>query len=193
MNWFQALQKLTRRRLVPSGEEETVVRKEKMTVILQKGWTFTLEKGWKVIPGEEGTVVLQKDTPGEEETVILQKDTLGEEGTVVLRKGSQIVTIKKRFAQQKNPSEKNGPRLILPPGARLREILHTIYPRKTAERVFDQAIADMQLEWQEAIIHEKKWLARWVQVRGVLTVFLAAAVHLVATLSSFFKLVKSRS
>lgn len=91
----------------------------------------------------------------------------------------------------KSPAKRN--KLILPPGARLRAILHTIYPRKTAERVFDQTIADMQLEWQEAIIHGKKGLARWVQVRGVLTVFLTASVHVVATLSSFFKLVKSRS
>ena len=80
--------------------------------------------------------------------------------------------------------------LILPPGAGLRDILHFIYPPKIAERVFDQIIADMQLEWQEAMIHEKKWLARWVRVRGILTVFLTAAVHVVATLGSIFKLVK---
>ena len=62
--------------------------------------------------------------------------------------------------------EKNGPRLILPPGAGLIDMLHVIYPPKTAERVFDQTIADMQLEWQEAMINDQKWLARWVRVRG---------------------------
>ena len=86
--------------------------------------------------------------------------------------------------------EKNGPELILPPGAGLRDMLHIIYPPKTAERVFDQIIADMQLEWQEAMIHEKKWLARWVWVRGVVTVFLTAAVYAVTTLGSILKLVR---
>ena len=86
--------------------------------------------------------------------------------------------------------EKNGPRLILPPGTWLRNVLHVIYSPKTAERIFDQIIADMQLEWQEAMIHEKKWLARWVRVRGVLTVLLTAVVHVVATLGSILKLVR---
>ena len=86
--------------------------------------------------------------------------------------------------------EKNEPGLILPPGAGLRDMLHFIYPLKIAERVFDQIIVDMQLEWQEAMIHEKKWLARWVRVRGVVTVFLTAAVYAVATLGSILKLVR---
>ena len=86
--------------------------------------------------------------------------------------------------------EKTGPRLILPPGARLRNMLHVIYPPKIAERVFDQTIADMRLEWEEAMTHNQKWLARWIQVRGVLTVVLTAAVHAVATLHSIFKLVR---
>ena len=86
--------------------------------------------------------------------------------------------------------EKTEPRLMLPPGAGLRDMLHVIYPPKTAERVFDQIIADMQLEWQEAMIHEKKWLGRWVRVRGVVTVFLTAAVYAVATLGSILKLVR---
>ena len=86
--------------------------------------------------------------------------------------------------------ENNGPRLILPPGAGLRDMLHFIYPPKTAERVFDQIIADMQLEWQEAMVKDQPWLARWVRVRGVLTVFLTAAVHVVATLGSILKLVR---
>ena len=86
--------------------------------------------------------------------------------------------------------EKNGPRLILPPGTWLRNVLHVIYPPKTVERIFDQIIADMQLEWQEAMIHENKLLARWVRARGVLTVLLTAVVHVVATLGSILKLVR---
>lgn len=86
--------------------------------------------------------------------------------------------------------EKKEPELILLPGAGLRDMLHFIYPPKTAERVFDQIIADMQEEWQAAIINDQPWLARWVQVRGVLTVFLTAAVHVIATLRSILKLVR---
>ena len=113
-------------------------------------------------------------------------------GTLVGVKATALVGV--RFVGLEwTTKERNEPRLMLPPGARIRAILHTIYPRKTAERVFDQTIADMQLEWQEAIIHGRKEQARWVQVRGVLTVFLTAAVHVVATLSNFFKLVKRRS
>ena len=63
-----------------------------------------------------------------------------------------------------------------------------IYSPKIAERVFDQIILDMQLEWAE--VHDQKWLARWVVVRGVLTVVITAAVHAVATLNGIFKLVK---
>ena len=86
--------------------------------------------------------------------------------------------------------EKTGPRLILPPGAGLRDMLHVIYSPKTAEEVFDQTIADMQLEWQEAMLHDQKRLAHWVRVRGVLTVFLAVLAHAVTTLGSIFKVVK---
>ena len=87
--------------------------------------------------------------------------------------------------------ENNGPGLILPPGTWLRNVLHVIYSPKIAERVFDQIIADMQLEWQAAMIHDRKWLANWIQVRGVLTVLLTVLVHAVAALGSiFFKLVK---
>ena len=86
--------------------------------------------------------------------------------------------------------EKNGPRLNLPPGARLRNMLHVIYPPKIAERVFDQIIADMRLEWAEAMLHDQKWLAHWVRVRGLLTVLLTVLAHAVTALSSILKLVK---
>ena len=86
--------------------------------------------------------------------------------------------------------EKNEPSLILPPGANLRAALHFIYPPKTAERVFDQIIADMRVEWIEATKKDQQWLARWIQVRGVLTVFLTVAAHAVTTLGGILKLVR---
>lgn len=109
---------------------------------------------------------------------------------LAIRSGSLVGLLVGSLAATLEKKEKNGPRLILPPGAWLRNVLHTIYPPKTAERIFDQIIADMQLEWQEAMIHEKKLLARWVRVRGVLTVLLTAVVHVVATLGSILKLVR---
>ena len=91
-------------------------------------------------------------------------------------------------AQEKK--EDNGPRLILPPGAGLRDMLHVIYSPKIAERVFDQTIADMQLEWAEAMLHDREWLARWIQVRGLLTVLLTVLDQAVTALGSILKLVK---
>ena len=86
--------------------------------------------------------------------------------------------------------ENNGPGLILPPGTGLRDMLHVIYSPKIAERVFDPTIADMQLEWGEAMIHDRTWLARWIRVRGVLTVLLTVLAQAVTALGSIFKLVK---
>jgi len=94
------------------------------------------------------------------------------------------------YGKNRKNKEKNGPRLILPPGMWLRDMLRVIYPPKTIERVFDQIIADMQLEWQEAMIQEDKLQAGVVRVRGVLTVFLTMAVHAAVTLRSILKLVK---
>lgn len=110
-------------------------------------------------------------------------------GVLVGVKATALVGV--RFVGLEWPKkERNEPRLILPPGAGLRDMLHFIYPPKTAERVFDPILADMQLEWQEAMLHEKTWLARWVRIRGVVTIFLTAAVYAVATLGSILKLVR---
>ena len=86
--------------------------------------------------------------------------------------------------------EKNEPGLIMPLGANLRAALHFIYSPKTAERVFDQIIADMRVEWIEATKKDQQWLARWIQVRGVLTVFFTVAAHTVTTLRDILKLVR---
>ncbi len=103
-------------------------------------------------------------------------------GRVVAREMARAVALEKK--------EHNGPGLILPPGTWLRNVLHVIYSPKTAERIFDQIIADMQLEWQEAMTHDREWLANWIQVRGVLTVLLTVLAHTVTALGSIFKLVK---
>ena len=93
-----------------------------------------------------------------------------------------------RFLEKK---EKNGQRPIQRlPGMWLNDVLHFFYSPKTAKRVFEPTIRDMQDEWVEAIAKERQGLARWVRVRGVLTVLITVVVHAVANLYSIFKLVK---
>lgn len=79
---------------------------------------------------------------------------------------------------------------VEPSGLKLRDILYFIYSKKTAERIFDPTLADMHLEWHEAMIHNRTWLARWVQIRGYVTICITVCVHTVATLGNIFKLVK---
>jgi len=100
--------------------------------------------------------------------------------------GVRLVSISLEWTKK----EKTGPSLILPPGANLRAVRHFLHPTNTAETAFDQLILYMQEEWQEAIMDSQQGLARWVHVRGVLTIFLTAAVHVVATLGSILKLVR---
>ncbi len=110
-------------------------------------------------------------------------------GTLVGVKATGLVGVRV-VGLERTKKEKNEPGLILPPGAWLRDMLHVIYSPTIAERVFDPTIADMQLEWQEAMIHDRTWLANWIQVRGVLTVLLTVLAQAVTALGSIFKLVK---
>ena len=52
-----------------------------------------------------------------------------------------------------------------PPGSFVRRILSALYSRKSFERVFAPTLADMQLEYFEALSEGKPWKARWVLVR----------------------------
>ena len=161
MSWLKSIQKLTR-----------------LVVFLEKIWKPTLG-ALEVLAAALAALVVPLAEPL---VAVLAPLAVALAGALVAVLAPLAAALKKK--------EKNGPRLILPPGTGLRNVLHVIYPPKTAERVFDQIIADMQLEWQEAMAKDQGWLARWVRVRGVLTVILTAAVHVVATLGSIFKLVK---
>lgn len=72
--------------------------------------------------------------------------------------------------------------IVLPPGLRLRRILEFLVSRKTMERVFEPALADMQSEWLDAIVADRPWKARWVRVRGYYAIAKAAGLQSVVGL-----------
>ena len=67
--------------------------------------------------------------------------------------------------------------IIIPPGTRLRGILGFVYSKKTMLQVFDPILADMQAEWQEALVAHVIWKARWVRVRGYYSLAKAASLY----------------
>ena len=52
------------------------------------------------------------------------------------------------------------------PGDRLRALAGRILNRRTMERVVDPLLADLQLEYAEAIRRGRVWKSRWVLVAG---------------------------
>ena len=101
---------------------------------------------------------------------------------------SLLVHELRKSSLRRHPTTQKG--LIRPPGMKMREILYFIYPKKTAERVFGQTIADMQEEWTKAMVANRTVLARWVHIRGGSTIVITMAVHAGTTLGGIFKLVK---
>lgn len=69
-------------------------------------------------------------------------------------------------------------KIVRPPGSFLLGVTSFVYSKKTFERVFQQAIADMREEYNEAILANKKWRARFIVVRGNFSVISAASLHL---------------
>jgi hypothetical protein len=68
-------------------------------------------------------------------------------------------------------------RLVVPPGSTARRVLAVLYGRKTAERVFDQVIGDIQDDWLEYQCTNQVWPARVVVVRGAFQIATAVFVH----------------
>ena len=56
--------------------------------------------------------------------------------------------------------------VICPPCSRLRVWLGFFFSKRTMDRVFDAAIADVQAEWQEACSQGRSGHAIWIQLRG---------------------------
>jgi Lipopolysaccharide export system permease LptF/LptG len=52
------------------------------------------------------------------------------------------------------------------PGERLRTLARRLCEPRTMDRLIDPAIADIQQEYSEAIVHGRLWRARWVRLAG---------------------------
>lgn len=63
------------------------------------------------------------------------------------------------------------------PGSFISVILKTIYTKKSYERVFQPLISDMQEEYFDALAEKRERHAKWVHVRGYLTLILTVAAH----------------
>jgi hypothetical protein len=61
------------------------------------------------------------------------------------------------------------PKLLVPPGARARRALEWLFTKKTMTNVFEPILADMQAEWMAAMIAKQDGRAKWIAVRGMLS------------------------
>lgn len=68
--------------------------------------------------------------------------------------------------------------LLIPPGGRLRGWLSLLCSPRTRSRILDPVLADVQFEWMEAHKAGKLSLARWVHIRGILTLLAALAMRI---------------
>ena len=74
------------------------------------------------------------------------------------------------------------PKIVSPPGSLARRILAFVFPKKTFELIFAQAIADMREEHATALADEDDYKAKWIVVRDhiglgmTVVAFLAAGV-----------------
>ena len=51
-------------------------------------------------------------------------------------------------------------------GDRLRALAVRILDQRTMERVVDPLLADLELEYTEAIRHGRLWMSRWILILG---------------------------
>ena len=71
-------------------------------------------------------------------------------------------------------------RVEVPPGYRVGLLLRFIYPKKTFDAIFLQLLNDLNLEYIEALYQNHVWHARWIVVRGHLSLIVASVQHLVS-------------
>ena len=103
---------------------------------------------------------------------------LGEQGLdldldVVVAELSPTTTLTQSAGRLNRTTERGGARIYKPPGSLLRSIADFFFSKKTFEAVFEQTVADLQLEYIEALSHRRRWKALWVWMRGVYTFWAA--------------------
>jgi len=67
-----------------------------------------------------------------------------------------------------------------PPGTRLRAWSARWCSARTRDRLVDPAIADLQIEYRDAIERGRRWRARWILAAGYVTFVEALAIHAAA-------------
>lgn len=65
-------------------------------------------------------------------------------------------------------------RLVQPPGRRTHSVLAFLFSRRTVDGVFSPALADLRHEYYDAQVNGRLWHARWIHVRGVCSMVVAA-------------------
>lgn len=78
------------------------------------------------------------------------------------------------------------PGIISPPGYKLLQVLKAVFPKRFYKGVLEQTVFDMQEEYNECLAEGDLKLAKWVRVRGYLSVGLAIFTAIPASLLGKF-------
>lgn len=82
--------------------------------------------------------------------------------------------------------------IVRPPGSFLRGIAEFFFSKKTLELVIAPVIADMQLEYCEAVAADRRLKASWIRLRGYWSLFKAVGLYsLLRTVSQMWRKVGS--
>ena len=66
---------------------------------------------------------------------------------------------------------------MMAPGTRLRALAARLFAASTMERLVDPAIADLQVEYEEALRSGPRWRCRWIWFVGHLAFFRCSGVR----------------
>jgi len=69
------------------------------------------------------------------------------------------------------------------PGWTLTRWIDFLFSKKSVDQIFQPIIADMQLEYFDALSEDRMWKARWVAARGYGTFWYALVLHTLGSLA----------
>lgn len=81
--------------------------------------------------------------------------------------GGRTFTMMDFPGARQEPARATKQKIYRMPGTRLEKLARFVYPQRTYNKVFAQALGDLQQEYLEACAAECIWLARWVALRGM--------------------------
>jgi hypothetical protein len=88
---------------------------------------------------------------------------------------------------RQEPARATKQKIYRMPGTRLEKLARFVYPQRTYNKVFAQALGDLQQEYLEACAAECIWLARWVALRGCTGFWATVVVHAIGVVAGFVK------